>query len=331
MIRPHDQFGNHEGGPHIRYVQQYATDSHPSQPVQVHLLKWDGFTFVGYGLPFRIGDTTTPDQIGSGDRFWIVWRSDSKRWYPVSGSQAGSDLPAISIRNDSGVTLQSRSIVRVGQPLTFPAQTVPPPSELPRQGLFRSLPPLGSHAMALLLSAVAANEVTDAITVGIQPVLVNFTDALHTRARIIPSDYVKLQSDIVGPCRIISRALEGVSGSQTLGLQWAYVELNAADEAGMDFRAVSYDTIGAATGTLLSENITPGTGLARLYYKPASGPAGTGWKRHATPVTFENWMFGNVVPSRPVKARPSRWAPNGSMIYATDAQGCEPVTDSSSG
>lgn len=84
-IRPHDQFGGHEGGPHLRYVQQYATDADPDQPVQVKLLTWDGSAFITYGTEFRIGDADTADQISSGENFWIAWRRDAKRWYPISG------------------------------------------------------------------------------------------------------------------------------------------------------------------------------------------------------------------------------------------------------
>lgn len=155
-IRPHDQFGGHEGGPHLRYVQQYATSENEksiasatgagpievtstghgystgdevtitggdaevngtwiitstgantftlngstgdgtytsagtiqyAQPVQVKLLVWDAGAgaFVTYGTEFRVGDTTTPDQIADGENFWIAWRRDAKRWMPISG------------------------------------------------------------------------------------------------------------------------------------------------------------------------------------------------------------------------------------------------------
>lgn len=153
-IRPHDQFGGHEGGPHLRYVQQYATSENEksvasatgagpievtstghgystgdevtitggdaevngtwiitstgantftlngstgdgtytsagtiqyAQPVKVKLLKWDGSAFVTYGTEFRIGDTDTADEVSSGEKFWVVWRRDAQRWYPISG------------------------------------------------------------------------------------------------------------------------------------------------------------------------------------------------------------------------------------------------------
>jgi hypothetical protein len=84
--RSRDTFGNHDGGPHVRYVQEYATDSDPFQPVSVVLLTWDGSAWISYGSDFRIGDASTPSIIGSGQKFWIIWRREAQRWFVLSSA-----------------------------------------------------------------------------------------------------------------------------------------------------------------------------------------------------------------------------------------------------
>lgn len=61
-----------------------------AQPVQVKFLVWksspstgDPKSYVTYGGPVRVGDDTTPSMVASGERIWLIRRTDSQRWEPI--------------------------------------------------------------------------------------------------------------------------------------------------------------------------------------------------------------------------------------------------------
>lgn len=243
-----------------------------------------------------------------------------------SSEQAG-DVPVIFVRNDTGLTLQSRSVVGIGAPLVVPVGSIPPPGLLPSQGTFASAAPAPGFPFAITLAPLAPTQIGEAVGVGLQQVLLNFQNHVHTRAVPINGDYTKLNSYLVGPSRIVWRALQGVQGAGSLGLQWAVVEMLGSDLGFGQLRGYAAGTIGAASG-IQGGNITPGVGFVKLYNQPTGQP-GTA----ATPgdlVEVENWMHGTIGDGKPCHLRSGRWHLN-SMIFDVISEGCSAVPLSGGG
>jgi hypothetical protein len=109
MIRSQRTPGQSDSGPDVLYVAHYLTDTDPDQPVQVKRIQWTGGGFAVVGAEFRIGDINTPDEITPGSRFWIGWRRDARRWYPMGGGGegGGGDPPDINVATHALVTLNA--------------------------------------------------------------------------------------------------------------------------------------------------------------------------------------------------------------------------------
>jgi hypothetical protein len=230
---------------------------------------------------------------------------------------SGEDFPIVKIKNVSGLPKTVGSIVGYGVSLS------PPPASFPRLPEFESAAPAVDKAFAILLADSAVNTTVDAAPVGVVATQVNLTDATHTWADVIANDYAKLASATAGPVRILWRQYQHILGSQTLGLQWALVELGrAASSTPEANRGVVYSIVSAASG-FRDGPLTPGTGLVRLYTKP-TGAAGTAWQPGATTLV-ETWMHASSATGKPVLLRESRKLPDGSPLYEIIAEGCATV------
>jgi len=236
------------------------------------------------------------------------------------GTTAGDDFPLIKILNVSGLPKAFGSIVGYGLPVD------PPPGTLHRIPTFQSVAPTKGKPFAVLLQDIATSAVGDAGPCGVVPVQIDYTDAAHTKADAITNDYAKLRSGAEGPAIILWREKQGISGSGTLGVQWARVLLDrfeATTVISEDIRGVSAGGIGAATGSR-DGPLTPGVGNARLYNPPASGNAGVAWQVGQI-VSVENWMRGTIPDYKPLLLRPSRLDDNDNTIYTVIAEGCAEI------
>jgi hypothetical protein len=228
---------------------------------------------------------------------------------------SGEDFPIVKIKNVSGLPKTVGSIVGYGVSLS------PPPASFPRLPEFESAVPAVDKAFAILLADSEVNTTVDAAPVGVVATQINLTDATHTWANVIANDYAKLASGTSGPVRILWREKQNILGSQTIGIQWALVELGRALAAESN-RGVVYSIVSASSGFRDGPQ-TPGTGLVRLYTKP-TGEAGTAWEPGATTLV-ETWMHANSASGKPVLLRESRKLPNGSPLYEIIAEGCASV------
>jgi hypothetical protein len=228
---------------------------------------------------------------------------------------SGDDFPIVKIKNVSGLPKTVGSIVGYGVSLS------PPPASFPRLPEFESAAPAADKAFAILLADAAVNTTVDAAPVGVVATQINLTDDKHTWADVIANDYAKLASATAGPVRILWREKQSITGSQTLGLQWALVELGRS-LAPESTRGVVYSVVTAASGNR-DGPLTPGTGLVRLYTKP-TGAAGTAWEPGSNTLV-ETWMHASSAIGKPVLLRESRKLPNGSPLYEIIAEGCASV------
>jgi hypothetical protein len=80
MIRPKENWGQNESGPHMRLVEVYDVDTEQEQPVRAKRLRWNGSAFEFYGNAFGIGDEETHTRLSDGDRLWVIWHQGSGRW-----------------------------------------------------------------------------------------------------------------------------------------------------------------------------------------------------------------------------------------------------------
>jgi hypothetical protein len=101
--RPTSDFGQPESGHRIRYVEVVEIHGSGSQPVEVEQLFWNGTTYVKESIGFRVGDATLAGSVEVGDKFWVIWRNDSRRWEKISGSgSSGGFLEVVVDKADSG-------------------------------------------------------------------------------------------------------------------------------------------------------------------------------------------------------------------------------------
>lgn len=239
------------------------------------------------------------------------------RVMPKNGAAAGDDFPLVKIHNVSGLSRPFGTVSGYGAPVD------PPPGTLHRIPTFKSAPPQPGKPFVVLLADSTNNAIVDAAPCGVVAVQINFTDAAHTHADAITNDFSRLASAPSGPALIIWRELQGVAGGGTLGLQWARVRLDPVAMT-TDPRGVIEQQITAASGTRSGPNLTPGTGIVRLYVMPQSGAIGTPWAKGTT-VNVETWMHATSDIGKPVILRESRKAPDGTTIYLAIAEGCQEV------
>lgn len=162
----------------------------------------------------------------------------------VGGGQS-ADFPVIFLRNDSTLPRPAWSVFKTGVPLT-------PVPNAPIQPLFTTLPPVENESFAVSFADVGVSEINNIVAAAqIGPVLVqlNFTDFAHTKAECITGDYTKLKSGTAGRGTILWREKQHIIGSATLGLQWAYVLLDATSGAAAPnlFMCTLYSNIAAAS------------------------------------------------------------------------------------
>lgn len=242
---------------------------------------------------------------------------------PKAGTSAGDDFPLVRILNTSGTNKPYGTICGIGDPLN------PPPANVDRILAFNSAAPVTNRPFVVLLDDVPPLGSCDAAPVGIVSCKINYKDTSHSFADVVSNDYDKLVSVAHGQARIMWREREFVSGSGTLGVQWAQIRFETVPPKG-DIRGITYGNITAATGNA-GGPITPGFGPVLIYAPPASGPlgfpVGTQWTTTtpASPVTAENWMHAPVDPFKPVLLDFSRFAPDGTKIYTIKAEGCKDV------
>lgn len=240
------------------------------------------------------------------------------------GATAGADFPLILIRNDSGIKRNNRGLFGIGAPLNLP------PDQLPIQPAFASTSPDAGRPWVVALNEVDPGNYVDAAPVGILSVLLNYRGQeyenpglVHRFSDAIEGNYNNLASSQDGPARILWRERQGVSGSSTNGVQWAFILLD--HQGSIDGpRGIITVPVTAATG-IRGLPITPGKGKAMLYSPTGTGGvAGSPWSPGPI-VDVETWMHAETATGKPVLLRPSRRLPDGHTIYELTAEGCKAV------
>lgn len=227
---------------------------------------------------------------------------------------SSDDFPLVKIR--AGSSLDIGQVTGFGTPLT------PPPGSTPIIPTFDSTMPTAGKPFAIMLESAISNETKLAAPVGIVAAQLNFTDASHQYADCVTNSPSAIKSGSAGPARILWREKQNVSGSGSLGSQWALVLLSASQPAAVvDIRGWTTSQITAATGSRNGPT-TPGTGTAKLGIMPTSGAAGAAWQAGTDNVNVENWMRGTIPIYKPILLDFSRYADDGTKIYSVKSEGC---------
>lgn len=249
--------------------------------------------------------------------------SSTAMLHPRSGASANEDFPIVRFWNLTATALPYGAIVGYGDPLD------PPPTYSGRLPVHLATVPTPKNALAVLLADCPIGGVADAAPCGVVNCKINYTNASHKYVDAVGgafgSSLTMASGDEGYP--IIWRANQSLSGSPSLGIQWARVLLDYVwkSSAVTDVRAMSTGVIPGATGHLNDDFVSPGLGYAIRFDMP-SGPPGSNWTK-GDQIRVENWMVGAIDAYKPLLLDFSRtYSGSGGPedIYIIKSEGCKP-------
>lgn len=171
----------------------------------------------------------------------------------------GADFPLILVKNTTGFTLGSRTIVGIGDPVEQL------PGLLPTQPVFFSTAPKAKKLFAITMAEANPNGIVDAAPLGIVACQLDFIDTNHVRCDPVDGNYSNLRSGASGRARIVWRERQGVSGPSSLGVQWAFVFIESGGGIGLKWGIVGNGTFITAAKGFYLQNIKPGSGPVYEY------------------------------------------------------------------